>query len=205
VDELNKRVMEHINKFWAPYGLELPFAIEVKEDNTADYMVYRAKADYLLVNPINPQHEITLPNGEKLKYTAKVRGAKEQTHPSVQHLLYLAKPDQLSFDNCVSVEKEIVGVSEYQKANNPNDPFTPGSVRYKLKTYIPNNYKGVVCKNYKELQKLEKGAEQKKQRWKESVLTTELARQLIKEYVENGHTITKVAPPEPYSPKTLVK
>jgi hypothetical protein len=60
----------------------------------------------------------------------------------------------------------------------------------------------VVCKNYKELQKLEKGAEQKRNRWKESVLTKELVRQLIEEYVKHGRTITKVAPPEPYSPKT---
>jgi hypothetical protein len=201
VDELNKRVMEHINKFWAPYGLELPFAIEVKEDHTADYMVYRAKADYLLVNPIKPKHEITLSNGEKMNYLYKVRGARSIENRSVNHLLSLAFPGEVAFDNCATIEEKTVGVKEYQKANNPADPFTPGDVRFVPNIYIPNPYRGKKAATFKELERLEKGAEKHKKRFKEAHYTEEIQAVQIQEYIQHGKTLTKVTPPELYKAK----
>jgi hypothetical protein len=201
VAELNKRVSDHIKNFWAHYGLELPFDIEVKEDHTAEYMVYKGKADYMLVNPIGKGHEVLLPNGQKANVIYKTRGAKTIDNVSVRHLLSLAFPESLPFDNCVSIEEETVGINQYKRKNDPNDPLTPGNVRFKTRLYIPNPYKGKKCNTYDELQRLEKGAEKHKARFREKNLPLEVQQLLVNEHIEFGKLLTKIEPPEPYKPK----
>jgi tRNA G37 N-methylase TrmD len=201
VAELNKRVSEQINKFWSQYGLELPFAIEVKEDHTAEYMVYKGKADYMLVNPILKGNQVDLANGQKANVVYKTRGAKSIDNVSVQHLLSLALPNQIKLDNCVSIEEQTVGINQYKHKNDPDDQLTPGNVIFKTRLYIPNPYKGKICNTYEELERLEKGAEKHKARFREKNLPLEVQQKLVREYIEFGRLITKIATPDPYKPK----
>jgi hypothetical protein len=42
---------EHVRRFWGPYGLDLPFALEHKQDHTFLAAAYWGKADYALLQP----------------------------------------------------------------------------------------------------------------------------------------------------------
>jgi hypothetical protein len=45
---IDKLATDHVQKFWKPYGLELPFQLEHKKDNTFTKAAYWSKADYAL-------------------------------------------------------------------------------------------------------------------------------------------------------------
>jgi hypothetical protein len=46
--EWDRMAQEHVRKFWAPYGLTLPFRLEHKPENTFTAAAYWSKADYAL-------------------------------------------------------------------------------------------------------------------------------------------------------------
>lgn len=73
----DKLALEHVNTFWANYGLQLPFAIEHKASNTSVAAAYFSKGDYAL-KLASPEAN----NGER--YLFKIRGAKKHKDPSLR-------------------------------------------------------------------------------------------------------------------------
>jgi hypothetical protein len=74
--ELDRLAAEHVRQFWAPYGLELPFKVEHKAENTFTKAAYLSKGDYGLRTP----------KGDKIALRGKDRPSKRSTHPTFKVL-----------------------------------------------------------------------------------------------------------------------
>ena len=61
VDEL---ALHHVNEFWKPYGLSLPFALEHKLCNTFSSAAYWSKADYSLTTERKPEEPVYAVRGK---------------------------------------------------------------------------------------------------------------------------------------------
>jgi len=139
--ELDATCTAHVNSFWGHYGLSLPFDIECKADNTADFAVYRGKGDYCLVGTIDEGKSVTLPDGTTHNYVIKARGARDDEHPSRLALLHIAFP-VLPYPEAVYASDEIVGVKQYQSQRNGSHDFLPGSTLTELTVYAYNPMAG---------------------------------------------------------------
>ena len=133
-DLLDSTATNHINDFWSHYGLELPFKIEHKIENTSESLVYFNASDYLLVNPVKPSKYgfiedlklIRVENEEfdgcNFKYSIKVRGAKDDFHIKKQWLMYLGgfvKKPNYCFE-----EKNLVGIKEFIQGCKSSEKWT---------------------------------------------------------------------------------
>jgi hypothetical protein len=79
---LDVTATKHINAFWEPYGLELPFAIEHKLENTGRSAVYDNSADYMIDTV-----------GSTL--VTRCRGVHDDNHPKIAGLWNALHPDLL--------------------------------------------------------------------------------------------------------------
>jgi hypothetical protein len=197
VAELNRIVTDHINAFWSRYNLTMPFSIEVKEDHSAEFMVYRGKADYLLINTIKSSNIRQLPNGESVTYVRKTRGVDNESDASAVHLWTLAYPEFFSFDNCVTVQSETMGVNQFKAIGQFDYPATPGDEVFTVKTYLPNPWRGYVATDEDTHYRLQDGCEKQRTRFKRKYLTD--VKLLISEYQDCGKQPT-IKPPKPYYP-----
>lgn len=78
---LDGLALTRINNFWENYdGLELPFGLEHKVGHTALKMAHFNKSDYLFIDPISPDKDLS-PLVSSRPYVVKVRGAREVDHP----------------------------------------------------------------------------------------------------------------------------
>jgi hypothetical protein len=105
--ELDKLCREHIAKFWANYGLEMPFDIECKYENCGDIAVYFGSSDYII-------DVRGLGLGTK-EYEVKCRGAKESDHPKKLWLLHLLDPKAFPVPAVKFPYTEQVGFNDYLK------------------------------------------------------------------------------------------
>lgn len=148
--------MNHISKFWSPYGLTLPFSIEHKIDNTFLRAAYHGKGNYAL-KLIKP-----LENGKDVLY--RIRGTKyfEDESGLTMHPLYElfdniidgreTFPTQLNYNH-----KSLLKIGKYvtiQESNGYENlkESMPGDEIIENRRARFNNI-FVPCKNLQELKK----------------------------------------------------
>ena len=144
-EKLDVEILKHVNQFWGVYSLELPFEIELKEDNTCKQVAYTAKSDYVLIDPVKPDLTIKIEDrrvieafkygsdeaealeGNVINVTFKVRGTKDETrgknhylHPRRQFLLYLA--DLINLPDPHLEITDRIGFSQYKQQLNSYNP-----------------------------------------------------------------------------------
>lgn len=80
--EFETSALKHINGFWSHYGLQLPFAIEHKYENTGLFASYNGSANYAIlgVSTKKPMWNYEHPELGLLNGIYKVRGAKSDEH-----------------------------------------------------------------------------------------------------------------------------
>jgi hypothetical protein len=166
---LDQTCLNHINNFWRHYDLALPFEIECKYEHTALFAVWRNKGDYFLVHTISQENQFTVPDIGVVYGVMKVRGAKKIDHPSKQHMLHIAFPEQIPTYNAIGFYEELRGVNDYQKANNPEDPCTPGNPILKHVVHLFNPNKGKKFATYEEWKNDNKAEQQAKRRFKDKI------------------------------------
>jgi hypothetical protein len=167
--ELDQTCLNHINNFWRHYDLALPFEIECKYEHTALFAVWRNKGDYFLVHTISQDNQFTVPDIGVVCGVMKVRGAKKPDHPSKQHMLHIAFPEQIPTYNAIGFYEEIRGVNDYQNANNPDDVCTPGNQILKHVVHFFNPNKGKKFAYYEEWKNDNKAEQQAKRRFKDKI------------------------------------
>jgi hypothetical protein len=95
--DLDHLAARHVAAFWAPYGLELPFDLEHKKENSFVRAAYWSKADYALRLPGNPKPKYKLRGKDKEKKDHPTFAildailAGEDTFPSGKALQYRKK------------------------------------------------------------------------------------------------------------------
>ena len=121
-DDLDKTATNHINGFWANYGLELPFQIEHKHSNTCVKAITYGSSDYLLWKALT--NDTLTYNG--LPYVVKCRGAKAYNHPKKLWLLYLIGEITIPEYQAVSLRfrfSQLIGVGEWLMHDKPENKY----------------------------------------------------------------------------------
>ena len=139
-DDLDTLATRHINNFWRPYGLELPFQIEHKHTNTCDSAITWGSSDYLFNNPIEPDK--TCLHG--LSYVVKARGAKESNHPKKAWLLLLSGQIDFTVYEAVARDfesEERIGINQWKHAQNTKGRLSgllPADTLFSSSNHKPN-------------------------------------------------------------------
>jgi hypothetical protein len=153
--ELDRICLDHIDGFWETYGLKLPFAIECKYENTAREAVYFGSSDYLLSECIDGK-------AEKIK----CRGAKEYDHPKKQWLRYLLRPQENQLPSPFFAYRELIGVTDYQKAGGKGyGDLLPG-MDINLETWHRPYTNGEIYPTYADYQRTQESKEKAVRRHK---------------------------------------
>jgi hypothetical protein len=124
--EMDDKALQHILDFWSAYGLQMPFKVEHKYENTCRRAVYWGKSDYLLVEPAIIEEENRDLNAEEMvgeiPHQIKVRGAREYDHIKKLWLYYIAgihpKPPTKY------VYQQLVGINQYKEAVKHKSDWT---------------------------------------------------------------------------------
>lgn len=185
--DLDKLCLDHINRFWNNYDLDLPFAIECKYENTALEAIYFGSSDYLLSQTAGGVSEYI-----------KCRGAKEADHPKQLWLKHLLNPAKFMLPNPSFNYTQLVGVNDFL-VNNRQPAYEillPGDEMSRVTWHRPYT-NGEVYLDYKEYKDMT-GAKSKAIRRHEKLVTeepdnTQLYFYLAKQVKEEDYKYTKPA------------
>ena len=158
--ELDTLCTEHINKFWKNYGLELPFSIECKYENTGKEAVYYGSADYLIYETVGDETYDT--DEDDIPYLLKCRGAKDKDHPKKLWLWHLLNSEKYANPNSYFEGEELYQVNEFKK--NPHDELMPGDGKLFDTLHHPHAHAGRLYDTYEELKQGEDRASKEKRR-----------------------------------------
>ena len=165
---INEEVTIHVNTFWEPYGLQLPFKLECKAENMARIGVYTNASDYLLIEPVKPHRKAGEVEGVNKDYSIKVRGAREDLHPKKQYLLYLGglaskPPAKFEYEEMIGLNSFLDNMGK--KKAEWTEEFLPGESLLK-ETYLMPSNRFFPFETFEEFKKREDASRKARTRYK---------------------------------------
>ena len=115
-EKADNKVLDHVNTFWARWGLSLPFKIECKWPNAGNKAVWFGSSDYAIdVSEYTDKSPII-----------KSRGAKQKDHPKQLFLRHLLDSKNNVMPTSRYDYSEILGINDYLQNPDRFPDLLPG-------------------------------------------------------------------------------